>query len=350
MHALKLPVIAAPMAGGPTTSALVVEMARVGAWGMLAGANKSVDAMAQDVADIRAAGVPVGVNIFVPDEPTTDPTRLVQLAELEVRVGVTAEALGAKPGIAAWDDDHYSEKVAWLLANPVDVVTFMFGLPEADVVAHFHKLGTAVGVMVTRVSDARDAAGIGVDFIIVQGPDAGGHQAIFELTGEPNTTPLDELFAAIKQAVPNVPLVAAGGIATPADVKRYLDMGAVAVQVGTVLLRSKQAGSNSTHRSALVDESFTGTTLSRAFSGRFARGLTNAWTREFIDAPACYPEVNRLTVPIRKAAATSGEAQWTHLWAGTGWQRSEQAAPAGLLDGDAGDIARWLAGDDITGA
>ena len=340
---LAVPVIAAPMAGGPTTSALVVEMARVGAWGMLAGANKTVDAMASEIEQVRSADVPVGVNLFIPDEPTTDPSRLAQLAEYEARIGVTAQALDATPGKPVWDDDDYPAKVAWLVANPVDVVTFMFGIPDRDVVEQLHRCGTRVGVMVTRTSDAVDAVQRGADFLIIQGPDAGGHQAIVELRDGPNELPLLELFAEVKQTLPETPLIAAGGIATPADVRTLLDAGAVAVQVGTVLLRSRQAGSSATHRAALTDETFTETTLTRAFSGRFARSLTNAWTREFADAPACYPEVNRLAGPVRKAAAAAGEAQWTNLWAGTGWRRSQEAAPSGLLDGDAGDIARWLA-------
>lgn len=343
LPALDLPVIAAPMAGGPTTSALVVEMARVGAWGMLAGANKTVEAMAEEVETVREAGAPIGVNIFVPDEQTNDPERLAQLAEYEARVQVTAEALGATPGKPVWDDDAYPAKVEWLLANPVDVVTFMFGLPGGELVKRLHDAGTTVGVMVNRSIDAQAATAEGADFLIVQGPDAGGHQAIFGLTDEPNTVQLHDLFAQIR-AVVDVPLIAAGGIATPQDAQRYLDAGAAAVQVGTVLLRSKQAGTNKTHRAALTDEAFTETVLTRAFSGRYARSLANSWCREYADAPACYPEVNRLAGPVRKQAASDGESEWTNLWAGTGWRRSHDAAPDGLLDGDAGEIALWLAG------
>ena len=340
---LTIPIVAAPMAGGPTTSALVVEMARVGAWGVLAGANKPLEALVDEIDQVRAAGVPVGVNLFVPDEPTTDPRRLAALSEFAARIQVTAEALGTEAGQPTWDDDGYPEKLEWLLTHPVDVVTFMFGLPSGDVIARLHDVDTCVGAMITRTCDARAAIEAGVDFLIVQGPDAGGHQALFDLFDEPNEAALPKLFAQVKAVAGDVPLIAAGGIATPPEVRQYLDAGATYVQVGTALLRSRQAGSNATHRAALVDESFASTTLSRAFSGRFARGLSNAWGREFADAPAAYPQVNRLTGPVRKHAAAQGEAQWTHLWAGAGWRRTREAAAAGLLDGDAGDIALWLA-------
>lgn len=343
LSALSLPIIAAPMAGGPTTPQLVIDTCRAGGWGVLAGANKSVEAMATEVEQVRSSGFPVGVNLFVPDENKSDAATSAALENMRARLGALAEKFAVTPGEPAWDDDGFDAKVAWLLAHPVHVVTFMLGVPEAALIERFHSVATRVGVMVTKVPDAVAANEAGADFLIVQGPEAGGHQALCHIDDAPNTLALPDLFDAVRDEV-NVPLVVAGGIATPDDVQDALALGAEAVQVGTAFLRSSSAGSNATHRAALVDPSFTETRLTRAFSGRYARGLANTWMDEFADAPAAYPQTNRLTAPIRKAAAAQGDPQWTHLWAGRGWRRSAEAAPAGLLDGEAGAIARWLAG------
>lgn len=346
--ALQLPIIAAPMAGGPSTPQLVSAVARAGGWAVLAGANKTVEAMADEVETVRAANVPVGVNLFVPDENKSDDETTAALQDFADRLTPIAERVGAEPGAPAWDDDFYPDKVEWLLANPIEVVTFMLGSPEAALVERFHACGTQVGVMISHVRDALIAAEAGADFLIVQGPDAGGHQALSHVDDEPNTLALPELFDAVR-AVTSLPLVAAGGLATPDDVRALLERGAVACQVGTAFLRSSSAGSNATHRAALVDDAFFETGLTRAYSGRFARGLANEWMDLFADAPAAYPNSNRLTMPLRKAAAAQGNSQLTHLWAGTGWRRSAEAAPEGLLDGEAGDIARWLAGASTQG-
>lgn len=344
LERLDLPVIVAPMAGGPSTPQLVIDASRAGGWGVLAGANKSVEAMADEIRQVQDAGVSAGVNLFIPGPQSGDDAALASLRD---KMAPVADRFGTALGEPAWDDDAYPAKVAHLSEHPVDVVTFTFGLPDADVVDLLHACGTVLGAMVTSVDDARAAVDRGMDFLVVQGPDAGGHQSTFALDAEPGSTPLPELLTAVRDAV-DVPIVAAGGIATPDDVRAALASGGVAAQAGTAFLRSSSSGSSATHRTALASPEFTETVCTRAFSGRYARGLANEFAAMFDDdAPAAYPEVNRLLGPVRKAAAAAGDAQWTHLWAGTGWRRTAEAMPDGLIDADAGAITRWLAGREL---
>ena len=124
-----------------------------------------------------------------------------------------------------------------------------------------------------------------------------------------------------------VPVTAAGGLSDAAGVDAVVRRGAAAAQVGTALLLADEAGTHSVHRAALVDTAFTHTQMTRAFTGRWARGLSNRFMREHTDAPAGYPHLHHLTAPIRAAALASGDAQAAHLWAGTGYT-GIRSAPA----------------------
>jgi nitronate monooxygenase len=121
--------------------------------------------------------------------------------------------------------------------------------------------------------------------------------------------------------------MAAGGLSDAAGVEAVLRRGAVAAQVGTALLLADEAGTHPVHRAALVDTVFTHTGRTRAFTGRWARGLRNRFMREHVDAPAGYPHVQRLTAPLRAAALAAGDVQAAQLWAGTGYQ-GIRSAPA----------------------
>lgn len=341
---LDLPVVAAPMAGGPSTPDLVIDAARAGGWGVLAGANKTVGALADEVARVRDADVAAGVNLFIPGPQSSDAEAL---ASLRAKMTPIAEKFDVELAEPVWDDDGYPDKIEWLTEHPVDVVTFTFGLPPADEIAALHDAGSALGAMVTTPDDAQKAAARGMDFLVLQGPQAGGHQSTFDLDAEPVDTDLLTLLTDAR-AVTQLPLLAAGGIATPDDVRAVIDAGAVAAQIGTAYLRSSSSGASATHRAALASPEFTTTMLTRAYSGRYARGLANEFA-SMLDgvSPAAYPEVHRMLGPLRKAAALAGDAQWTHLWAGTGWRRSAEAMPVGLAEADAGVITRWLGGAEV---
>lgn len=314
LQELSTPIVQAPMAGGPSTPALTVAVCRAGALGFLAAGYKTPSALADEIAAVRGeVDAPFGVNVFVPQTPP-DPAAI---ADYRAELAAEARRYGVElPEPDPGDDDHWAEKVQTLVERPVPVVSFTFGAPPRAVVDELHRVGTFVIVTVTTVAEARVAAVRGVDALCVQGPEAGGHRGTYDPAAEPDTTPLLESLRAIRGAS-ELPLVASGGLTTGAAIAAALRAGASAAQLGTAYLRTPESGAKPEHKAALTDPRFATTVVTRAFSGRPARGLRN----RFIDAhhataPAGYPMINQLTKPLRSAAAAKGDPDGLALWAG----------------------------------
>ncbi|MGZ8177722.1 NAD(P)H-dependent flavin oxidoreductase [Williamsia sp. SKLECPSW1] len=330
---LSVPIVGAPMAGGPTTDALVVAVSRAGGLGVLATAYRTPHQTAESIAAVRGAGVDrFGANLFVPGDPTSrhgDDTALSDYREL-----LQHRIPGIEPGVVTPPSTRdYAETVEIVAESAVPWVSFTFGLPAADVVDRLHARGCAVVVTVTTARDARAAVDRGADIVWVQGPEAGGHRSTFDVAADPPTTPLDDLLGEVRSAV-DVPLVASGGVGTGADVRRLLDIGADAVGVGTALLLADEAGTTAPYRAALSDPSFAETVVTRAFSGRAARGLRNRFHDDLgAAAPARFPEVNTLTGPLRRASTAAGDPQGISLWAGTGHSAVREAPAADIVGG-----------------
>lgn len=320
------PVLAAPMAGGATTPRLVAAAAAAGSLGFLAAGYKDPEAVAEQIAEVRAMGVPFGVNVFAPNPLPVDPAAYREYAGA---LRPEAERLDVElPPEPREDDDAWAAKIDLLLAEPVPLVSFTFGLPEAGVVAALRRAGTAVVQTVTSVAEARAAAEAGADALAVQGFEAGGHAGTLTPRDPAPPVPLAELVARVRTEV-RIPLFAAGGLGTPDAVARVLRAGAEAVLVGTVLLRTDESAATPTHRAALADPAFRETVMTRAFTGRPARGLRNRFIEDYDAlAPFGYPAVHHLTGGLRRAAAAAGDRQALHLWAGTGFRHAAEE-PAG---------------------
>ncbi|MFI9320634.1 nitronate monooxygenase [Kitasatospora aureofaciens] len=320
---LAVPVIGAPMAGGASTPELAAAVNRAGGLGFLAAGYKSVTGMAEQIAAVRTStDRPYGVNLFVP-APPADPAVVAAYRE---RLRPEAERWGvALPEEIGPDRDDWEAKLAVLLADPVPVVSYTFGLPTAEESAALRAAGTLQVGTVTTPEEARAAQAVGMDALCVQGPEAGGHRGTHRAADAPGELPLLELLAAVRAVTP-LPLVAAGGLGDGAAIAAALRAGAVAVQLGTALLRSDESGASAAHRAALTE--LPETVVTRAFTGRPARGLRNA----FIDrhgpyAPPAYPEVHHLTAPLRAAATRRADTDAMHLWAGTA-HRLARTGPA----------------------
>ncbi|SEK49632.1 nitronate monooxygenase [Streptacidiphilus jiangxiensis] len=329
---VSLPVLAAPMAGGPTTPALVVAVAEAGGLGFLAAGYKTPEAMDAEVTAVRAEGVPFGVNLFVPNPVPVDPEAFRRYAgalEPEARaLGVPTQAWGSA---IVEDDDAFAAKIDVLRAAPVPVVSFTFGVPRPAVVAALRGTGTFVLQTVTSAAEARVAADAGVDGLVVQASAAGGHSGTLTPAVVPAAVPLPDLVRQVRSAVP-LPVLAAGGVATAEAVTEALGAGALAVAVGTVLLRSAEAGTSAPYRAALADPTRRGTVVTRAFTGRPARALRNTFTdRHDTTAPGGYPAVHHLTGPLRRAATAAGDPEWINLWAGTGHRHATDEPAARIL-------------------
>lgn len=324
---LALPVVCAPMAGGPSTPALAAAVSAVGGLGFLAAGYKTAHAVSTELADARAlTSAPLGVNLFVvaPYEPdATALERYRQSLEPE------AAGLGVELGAPAWDDDQWHAKLELVFDLRPDVVSFTFGCPSAEVLLRLAQSGVLSLVTVTSVAEAQIAAARGAGGLSVQGNDAGGHRGTWDLEDEPSSTPLLDLVSSVAAAV-DLPLLAGGGLHDGATVHALMQAGAAGAQVGTAYLLADEAGTNATHRAALRDPALTTTALTRAYTGRWARGLANRFMAEHADAPVGYPHLHHLTAPLRKAAVAAGDTQVAHLWAGTGHAHCRAASAADI--------------------
>lgn len=331
---LTIPLIAAPMAGGATTPAMVIAAAGAGALGFLAAGYKTPQALESEIAAVRDASIPFGVNIFAPNlVPITGPDYRHYAGALRADADRFGLTLPAEP---IDDDDAFGAKIDLLSANPVPVVSFTFGLPSHDVITALQRAGTTVVQTVTTLAEAELAAAAGVDMLAVQASAAGGHSGTLTPNRLPAPVPIGDLIRQVTHGV-KLPVIAAGGLATPEAVSAVLSAGAVAAAVGTVLLRADESAASATHKAALIDPSRTETVLTRAFTGRPARGLRNNFIDRFESvAPLGYPAIHYLTSPLRKAAAAAGDADLVHLWAGTGYRHVRDASTASILTALAG--------------
>lgn len=328
---MEIPIVGAPLAGGPSTPELAASVSDAGGFGFIAAGYKTAQDVRADIEAVRAkTRRPFGVNVFFPVQLEADKEVIVgyvsSLADEERRYGVAC-------GEPRWSGDEWEEKLELVTRERPAVVSFTFGCPDHATVQRLQANGIAIWCTVTRPEEATAAAAAGVDALVVQGAGAGGHQASFDDTdGAP--IELLPLLRLIRDAT-DLPLIAAGGIADGRGVAEAIAAGASAAQIGTALMLTPEAGTSEPLR-----ESFKGdapTSLTRAFTGRRARGIVNRFMREHsAAAPRAYPQIHYATAPLRAAARAAGDADGINLWAGQSY-RLAKAEPAGEL------VARWAA-------
>ena len=325
--ALAHPIVQAPLAGGPSTPALAAAVSGAGGLGFVAAGYKAPDAVGDDIAATRAlTSAPFGVNLFMGPATRADPRRLDAYA---AELAVEAQRLGARLGEPRHDDDAFASKLELLLRERIAIVSFTFGCPSADTVARLRERGTAVWVTVTDPAEALIAARVGADALIVQGAEAGGHRGSFVDRDGQGEIGLLALLRLIAHRT-DLDLVASGGIADGAGVAAVLAAGAQAAQIGTGFLRTPEAGTGTAHRAALSGDA--PTAITRAFTGRRARGIVNRFQREHAAAaPSAYPEVHHLTAPLRAAARAAGDADAVNLWAGQAYELADETPAAELV-------------------
>ena len=338
--ALERPVAVAPMAGGPSTPELVAAVCAAGGTGFLAAGYRSPEEVTRQIGRTRElTDRPFGVNVFVPAPPDERPGVSAQQSVLRYgdRLAPLARQLQVDLPRVDWaDDDAYDDKITALVQARVSLASFTFGVPDGDVVERLHGAGSCVIVTVTDPDEATRAARGGADALVVQGYAAGGHRG----THAVQTIPFDREWAEIlreTRTVTSLPVLVAGGVMGSRETRLALDTGAVAVQCGTAFLLTDEAGTSAAHRAGLREPSLDHSIVTRAFSGRPARGVRN----EFVDlygeaAPPVYPAVNQLTAPLRAAATRLEDPQGVALWAGSGWTSART--------GPAADVVAHLAG------
>ncbi|GGX51364.1 oxidoreductase [Streptomyces minutiscleroticus] len=326
-----LPIVQAPMAGGISVPPLTAAVSEAGGLGFLAGGYKTADGMYQEIKQLRSLTArPFGVNLFVPQPDTADASAVdVYAHQLAGEAAWYETELGDPDG---GRDDGYEAKLAVLRDDPVPAVSFHFGCPPREVLESLARLGTRTLVTATTVEEALAVQYAGADAVIVQGVEAGGHRGTHRDNPETDGAGIGllSLVAQVREAV-HLPIVAAGGLMRGSQIAAVLAAGASAAQLGTAFLATPESGAHPVHKQALTNPLFVRTELTRAFSGRPARGLVNRFLREHGPyAPAAYPQVHHLTQPLRQAAARAGDAQGMALWAGQG-HRMARELPAGQL-------------------
>jgi nitronate monooxygenase len=333
LGSLKVPIVQAPMAGGPSTPALAAAVGEGGGLGFLAAGYKTADAVGQDIAELRRASeAPFGVNLFSPSQREVAADVVTAYART---LAGDAERHGVSLGDPRFEDDAYDAKLELVIRERVAVVSFTFGCPAPETVAVLHDHDIAVWVTVTSPEEAALAQDAGADALVAQGTEAGGHRAYFSDEGHHEEYGLLVLLHLLR-AQTTLPLIATGGLMDGPSIAAALVAGASAAQLGSALLLAPEAGTSEPHRARLAVPGVT--RLTRAFSGRTARGIVNRFMDEHdADAPSAYPQVHHLTSPLRAAARAAGDADAINLWAGQG-HASAQARPAG-------EIVRTLATD-----
>lgn len=333
------PIVQAPMGGGPSTPALAAAVSGAGGLGFLAAGYKTIDAVRDDLDGFRSlapARAPFGINLFAPPGHGAGAADVPAYADT---MRAEAERTGTVLGEPRWDDDRYAEKLDFVCAEHIPVVSFAFGCPSVGDVRRLRAAGAAVWVTVTTAEEALAATATGVDGLIAQGVEAGGHRGAFD-DARPGDLGLLALLQLVRATVGDAtPLVATGAIATGRAVAAVLAAGATAAQLGTAFMLCPEAATAPAHRSA-IEHGDERTALTRAFTGRAARGISNRFLREHSQtAPSAYPEVHHLTAPMRAAARQRGDAEGFHLWAGQTYHLAA-AKPAAELVVELADEAR----------
>jgi len=318
LFGIELPIIQAPMAG-VQGSALAVAVSNAGGMGSLPCATLSIDAMRNEMTEISAhTSNPFNVNFFCHTPAKPDADREAEwralLAPYYKEYGIDMDKITVGPGRAP-----FSSEVADLLCDfrPA-VVSFHFGLPSADLLARVRALGSKIISSATTVDEARWLAAQGVDVIIAQGIEAGGHRGMFlseDLNSQVGT------FALVPQIVREVrvPVIAAGGIADAKGVAAAMALGAAGVQIGTTYLLCPEATTSAIHRAALTSDAARHTALTNLFTGRPARGIVNRIMKELgpisTAAPA-FPLAAAAIAPLRAKAESRGSGDFSPLWCG----------------------------------
>ena len=333
LSSLRVPIVQAPMGGGASTPALAAAVAEAGGLGFLAAGYKTPDVVRADIDELRSlTRRPFGVNLFAPPAPAGDGAAVARFAEA---LSAEAERYGAALGEPQHDDDGWAAKLALVTELGVPVVSFTFGCPAAGDIQDLRRAGAAVWVTVTTPAEAVAAAAAGADALVVQGTEAGGHRGSFD-DAAPGEIGLLALLQLVADAV-DAPLVATGGIATGRGIAAVLAAGASAAALGTAFMRCPESATAPAHRAAIAADG--DTALTRAFTGRTARGIVNRWMREHPDAPSAYPDVHHVTAKVRAAARAAGDPDGFHLWAGQAHALAREE-PAGRLVAALWDEAR----------
>jgi nitronate monooxygenase len=316
---IEYPIIQAPMAGGPSTPELVAAVSEAGGLGSLGMAYLQPEAIREAIHAVRRlTSRPFNVNLFTLDPPA--PVGEAELARARALLAPYRAELGLQPDAAPPPASLPSleAQLAVILEERVPVFSFTFGIPTPDVLRRVRESGAVILGTATTVVEGQRLAEAGVDAVVAQGSEAGAHRGTFAGSFEGALVGTLALVPQLVDAV-TVPVVAAGGIMDGRGVAAALALGAVGVQMGTAFLACPESGASPAHKAAVLAATEDATIITRAFSGRPARGLVNRFAEEMAAHAgeiAPFPVQNALTRDIRQAAARQNRPELLSLWSG----------------------------------
>ena len=308
---IKHPIIQAPMAG-VTTPEFVAACAEAGVLGSIGAGYLSAIDTRKFIREVKAlTEKPFAVNLFIPESTELNE---IQLEDAFNALEPIRNELGISPEMPKRSTAEFDEQIQVLIEENIKICSFTFGLPDDRSIRILKDNGVYLIGTATTVEEAKLAEQRGMDAVVVQGSEAGGHRGSFH--GELTFIPLNKLLTDCVNGV-GIPVIAAGGIANKEMLDAALSAGAQAIQIGTALLAANESGAHSLHKQAILNSKEENTTLTTAFSGKAARGIKNQFISEMKDAEiAPYPYQNDLTKEIRKEAAKQGKSDFMSMWAG----------------------------------
>lgn len=332
-------IILAPMAGAGGTPELVAAVSNAGGLGSWGGAYATPQQILDAAKEIRAlSGKPFALNLFAGGY---EPQRQVDAAPMLALVARVHEKLGLAPPVLPPNPaSPFEDQVAAVIEARPALFSFTFGIPSADVMARLRKAGIRIAGSATTVEEGKALAAAGVDYIAAQGEEAGAHRGSFLLPFEQSMVPMRDLTRGLLRAV-SVPVIASGGIMDGGAISEMLDAGAAAAQLGTAFLVCDESGAPQAYKKALLAAKEDTTVITRAYSGRPARGLRNS----FIDMTEGVPilpfrQQNDLTRPMRNESGKQGLPDYISLWAGRNVARVRAMPAAELMETLVGEIGR----------
>jgi nitronate monooxygenase len=329
---IKYPIIQAGMAGGITTPELVAAVSNSGGLGTLGAGYMSADETAENIQQIKQFTTnSFGVNLFIPEYPDFDKeeieeaNRLLEPFRRELQINTQTMPTHAESGI--------EEQIEVILEQQVPVCSFTFGIPPKEMIQELKKENIIVIGTATTVEEAMINEENGVDLIVIQGSEAGGHRGTFSV---PYENAMVGTMALIPQVADHVqtPVIAAGGIMDGRGVLASLVLGAQGVQMGTVFVTCLESGAKTQHKEAILNTTEDKTAITSAFSGKPARGIQNQFIqvmKKHENKLPNYPVQNTLTNDIRKEAAKQNRPEWMSLWSGQGTRLSKNKSAGDII-------------------
>lgn len=318
---VKYPIIQAPMAGGITTAELVAAVTASGGLGMIGAGYMAPDRIQEQAKEIKkCTDGTFGINLFVPNEFEITEEELNTANQLLKPFREHLNVKEEKVEIPVYQQvvEAFNQQLAMVIDEKIPVCSFTFGIPPNEVIKELKSNGIIVIGTATTVREAIEIENSGMDMVVVQGSEAGGHRGDFSDGGQESMVGLMSLIPQAADHV-NIPVIAAGGIMDGRGVMASLCLGAKAVQMGTAFLTCTESGANKLHKEEVLHAHEDEVVLTRAFSGRWARGVHNNFTsamEKHQSSVPGFPVQNSLTKEIRSASAAQSNREFMSLWSG----------------------------------